>query len=101
MIPDDVYVRKVIEGDDEAFDALVKRHRPQIYEVAHRMLSNPKDATDATQETFARGREHIKAFQGRTEFGTWVYRIAVNLCLAYNRSANRFAGEVLESSSEW
>ena len=97
MIPDDVYVRKVIEGDDEAFDALVKRHRPQIYEVAHRMLSNPKDAADATQETFARVREHIKVFQGRTEFGTWVYRIAVNLCLRYNLSSNPFDGWV----SEW
>ena len=101
MIPDDVYVRKMVEGDDEAFDMLVKRHHPKIYEVAHRMLSDSKDAAEATQETFARVREHIKAFQGRTEFGTWVYRIALNLCLAYNRRANRFAGEVLESSSEW
>ena len=101
MIPDDVYVRKAIAGDDEAFDALVKRHRPQIYEVAHQMLSNPKDTADATQETFVKGREHIKAFQGRTEFGTWIYRIAVNLCHEYNRSVNRFAGEVFESPSEW
>ena len=101
MIPDDVYVRRAIEGDDEAFDALVKRHHPRIYEVAHRMLSNPKDAADATQETFARVRKHIKAFQGRTAFGTWIYRIAVNLCLGYNRSTNRFDGWVSEVTSEW
>ena len=101
MIPDNVYVQRAVAGDDEAFDVLVKRHRPKIYEVAHRMLSNPKDAAEATQETFAKVREHIKAFQARTEFGTWIYRIAVNLCLAYNRSANRFAGEVCESRSEW
>lgn len=97
MIPDDVYARKAVEGDDEAFDVLVKRHRPKIYEVAHRKLSNPKDAADATEETFAKIRKHIKAFQGRTPFGTWAYRIAVNLCLGYDRSSNRLAGEV----SEW
>ena len=70
MIPDDVYIRKAVEGDDTAFDVLVKRHRPQIYEVAHRKLSNPKDATEVMEETFAKIREHIKAFQGRTPFGT-------------------------------
>ena len=39
MISDDVYIRKAVEGDDEAFDALVKRHRSKIYEVAHGHLS--------------------------------------------------------------
>jgi RNA polymerase sigma-70 factor (ECF subfamily) len=98
MIPDDVYVRKAVEGDNEAFDVLVKHHRPKIYEVVHRKLSNP---TDATEETFARVREHIEAFQGRTPFGTWVYRIAVNLCLEYNRSSNLFANEVSDLAPEW
>ena len=95
MISDNVYVERAAKGDDKAFDRLVKRHRPKIYEIAHRMLGNPKDATDATEETFAKVREHIKAFQGRTKFGTWVYRIAVNFCLEYNRSA------VSEFASEW
>ena len=40
MIPDDVYVREAVVGDAEAFDELIKRHRPKIYEGAHGMLSN-------------------------------------------------------------
>lgn len=101
MIPDGVYVQKAVAGDAEAFGGLIKRHHPKIYEVAHRMLGNPKDAADATQETFARAREHIKAFRGRTPFGTWIHRIAVNLCLRYKRSSNRFAGGVSDFSTEW
>lgn len=44
MIPDDVYVRKAVAGDAEAFDELIKRHRPKIYEGAHEMLSNQRDS---------------------------------------------------------
>ena len=70
MIPDDVYIQKALTGDDEAFEALAKRHRPKIYKVAHRMLGNPRDAEGATHATFSGARQHIKAFQGRTAFGT-------------------------------
>ena len=83
MISDDVYVQKAAAGDAEAFEALVKRHRPKIYEVAHRMLGNPRDAEGATHATFSDVPQHIKAFQGQTAFGTWLYRIAINRCLQY------------------
>ena len=83
MISDDVYIRKAVEGDDAAFDALVKRHRSKIYEVAHRKLGNQRDAEEITHGTFLAARKHIKAFQGRTAFGTWLYRIAINRCLQY------------------
>ena len=83
MISDDVYIRKTVAGDDEAFNELIKRHRLKIYEVAHRMLGNQRDAEAITHGTFSAARKHIKAFQGRTAFGTWLYRIAVNRCLQY------------------
>ena len=83
MISDNVYIRKAVAGDDKAFDALVKRHHPKIYEVAHRMLGNQSDAEAITHGTFSAARKHIKTFQGRTAFGTWLYRIAINRCLQY------------------
>ena len=83
MISDDVYIRKAVAGDDAAFNALIKRHRSKVYEVVHRMLGNSIDAEAITHRTFSAAREHIKAFQGRTAFGTWLYRIAVNRCLQY------------------
>lgn len=46
MLSDDVYIRKAVEGDDEAFDALVKRCRSKIYEAAHRKLGNQRDAEE-------------------------------------------------------
>ncbi len=81
MIPDDVYIQKAIAGDDEAFDALIKRHRRDIYTVAYRMLGNRRDAERITHVIFLEARNHIRAFRGYTKFGTWLYRIAKNLCL--------------------
>lgn len=86
MIPDSVYVQQAAAGDDEAFEALVKRHRPKIYEVAHQMLGNPRDAEGATHATFSGARQYIKAFQDQTAFGTWIYRIAVNRCMQYRHT---------------
>ena len=94
MISDDVYIRKAVEGDDAAFDALVKRHRSKIYEVAHRMLGNQRDAEEITHGTFSAARKHIKAFQGRTAFGTWLYRIAINRCLQYRDTKVRLSGTI-------
>ena len=81
MIPDDVYIQKAIAGNDAAFDELIKRHRPQIYEVTYRMLGNRRDAERITDATFSGARNHIQAFRGHTKFGTWLYRIAKNRCL--------------------
>ena len=89
MIPDDVYVHKAAAGDDKAFEALVKRHRRKIYEVAHRMLGNPRDAESVTHATFSGASEHIKAFRGQTAFGTWIYRIAVNRCIQYRHAKSQ------------
>lgn len=86
MIPDEVYVRKAIDGDGEAFNELIKRHRPEIYAVAHQMLGNQRDAERITHVSFSAARKHIKAFQGRTAFGTWLYRIAKNRCLQYQQT---------------
>ena len=79
MVPNDVYIQK-------AFNALVKRHRPDIYTVTYRMLGNRRDAGGITHTAFLAPRNHIQAFQGRTKFGTWLYRIAVNRCLQYKKT---------------
>ena len=89
MIPDNVYVQRAVEGDDKAFNVLVKRHRPKIYGVAHKMLDNPREAERMTHETFSAAHKHIKAFRGHTGFGTWIYRIFVNQCLKYKDTRAR------------
>jgi len=82
---DKACVKMVIEGIDEAFNELVKRHFEKIYGLAYRMLGNVEDADDATQESFIEAYKSIKSFQYRSKFSTWLYRVAINTCQQFIR----------------
>lgn len=68
-------------GRREAFDRIVVRHSRSVYQVCYRFVGNHADATDLTQETFLRAYRALDRFKGEASVGTWLYRIAVNLCL--------------------
>jgi RNA polymerase sigma-70 factor (ECF subfamily) len=68
-------------GQREAFDQIVARHRRLVYQVCYRFVGNHEDATDLAQEVFLRAYRALGRFKGDASVGTWLYRIAVNLCL--------------------
>ena len=88
MIPDEIYVQKTIEGDAESFNELVQRHHARIYGLAYRMLGNPDDASDATQEAFLEAYKSVQSFQFQSKFSTWLYRVAINVCQQYIRKSD-------------
>ena len=100
MIPDDVYVHQTVEGDAEAFNELVNRHHSKIYGLAYRMLGNPDDAADATQETFLEAYKSVKTFQFQSQFGTWLYRIGINTCQQYIRKSQSNARKLTAYTRE-
>jgi len=78
-------------GDGEAFRLLVERHSRSVFRLAYRMTGNEQDAEDVVQETFLRAFKQLERFDHRAQFGTWLYRIATNLCLDRLRSRKRYA----------
>jgi RNA polymerase sigma-70 factor (ECF subfamily) len=77
-------------GDERAVRRLVDTHSPRLYNLALRILRNPQDAEDALQETFITALNKLEQFDGRAEFSTWLYRIAVNASLmALRRKRSR------------
>jgi RNA polymerase sigma-70 factor (ECF subfamily) len=68
-------------GDKSAFDLLVERHRRQVYQVCYRFVGNHEDASDLAQDVFIRAYRALGTFKGQSAFGTWLYRVAVNVCL--------------------
>ena len=78
-------VQRARNGDHEAFAALVTGHQGYVYNLALRVLKNEEEALDLTQETFVRAWTALPNFRGQSQFRTWLYRIATNLC--YNRLA--------------
>jgi RNA polymerase sigma-70 factor, ECF subfamily len=74
------------KGDQRAFGALVERHSRSVFRLAFRMTQNEQDAEDLVQETFLKAYKQLHRFDGRSAFGTWLYRIAANCSLDLIRS---------------
>ena len=79
-------IQRAQKGDQEAFAALVSEHQRYVYHLALRVLKNEQEALDLAQETFVRAWTALPNFRGQSQFRTWLYRIATNLC--YNRLPN-------------
>ena len=80
---DDQLIRKVQEGDNYAFDLLVKRYQRKIYFLAYRMVKNHDNADDIAQDTFINAYTAIKSFKAGYSFYTWLYRICMNLSINF------------------
>ena len=80
-LSDQALVEKVRGGNYLAFESLVTRYEGKVYRLAIRMLRNPQDAEDALQETFLQVFRGLPGFEGRSQFSTWLFRLATNVCL--------------------
>jgi RNA polymerase sigma-70 factor (ECF subfamily) len=74
-------VAQSLAGETGAFDVLVERHRRQVYQLCYRFAGNHEDASDLAQDVFLRAYRALATFKGNSAFSTWLYRVAVNVCL--------------------
>ena len=82
-------MRRVLEGDVNAFETLVVEYEKNVYAITQRMTGNAEDAADMTQETFIKAFNSLSSFRGDSKFSVWLYRIATNVCLDFLRSRSR------------
>jgi RNA polymerase sigma-70 factor (ECF subfamily) len=82
-------VRQAKAGDRDAFATLVRRFRPRIYALALHLTGSRSDADDIAQDAFLRAYRQLGTFAGRSEFFTWLYRIAMNRALNVKRDGKR------------
>ena len=84
-----VLVARAQAGSKEAFGELVRRYRPRILALALHLCGNQSEAEDIAQEVFFKAYRKLDTFEGRSEFFTWVYRMAVNRSLNARRDRSR------------
>ena len=82
-------IRRVQNGDLNAFEDLVAAYEKNVYNLALRMVGNPQDAEDMAQEAFLKAYRSLPQFRGDSKFSVWLYRIVSNVCLDWLRAQKR------------
>jgi RNA polymerase sigma-70 factor (ECF subfamily) len=85
------------EGDAEAFEELYRQHSSRIFSLAVRMTGSTDEAEDLLQEAFLQAHRKLRSFRGESSLGTWLYRLAMNLCLDHLRGKQVRMGRVTDS----
>ncbi|MFW6061621.1 MAG: RNA polymerase sigma factor [Planctomycetota bacterium] len=77
------------EGEDAAFDELVRRNTHKVHALVYRFLGDPQQVDDLTQEVFLRIYRTAARYRPAAKFSTWLYRIVANLCFNVQRSRKK------------
>ncbi len=91
---DAAIVRKVQEGDREAYNLLVLRYQHKVVQIALKFVNNQADANDIAQEAFIKAYKAIGNFRGESGFYTWLYRIVVNTARTFLESSSKHRNNV-------
>lgn len=89
--PDGEIVRRVINGEAVAFEAMMRRHNQMLFRAARSILKDDAEAEDAVQEAYLIAFRSIRQFRGEARLGTWLVSIVVNEALGRRRSRAREA----------
>jgi RNA polymerase sigma-70 factor (ECF subfamily) len=88
-LDDDFSLIKIfIDGEESAFNELVKRHKDKVRNIIYVTLSNSEAIDDIAQEVFITVYKHLKSFRFESQFTTWLYRITINKCKDHLRKKN-------------
>jgi RNA polymerase sigma-70 factor (ECF subfamily) len=85
LLEDRELVERAREGDGAAFQVLIERYKKKIYAVALDMTGDHHNAEDISQDVFLKAFRSLPGFKGRASVSTWLYRMAVNVCIDRSR----------------
>ena len=82
--------RRILAGDDDAFDRFYEANAGRVYAVSLRLCGEPAKARRLTQETFVRAWERMATYRGASRLSSWLHRIAVNVAMESGRRRSRW-----------
>ena len=97
-LSDEEIVPRILDGQTALFEILMRRHNERIYRAARAIVRDEREAEDVMQQAYVNAYAHLRQFDGRAKFSTWLTRIAVNEALARARKHGRH--ESLDSEVE-
>jgi len=97
---DQALVERAQNGDKQAFGLLVSKYQRKLNRLLSRLIRDPAEVEDVTQEAFVKAYRALPSFRGDSAFYTWLYRIGVNTAKNYLVSQSRRAPTATEVDSE-
>jgi RNA polymerase sigma-70 factor (ECF subfamily) len=79
------WLQRAIQGDQDAFTYIVETYQRPVYNLCYRMLGDPQEAEDASQETFWRAYQALRRYDQQRSFITWLLSIAAHYCIDQQR----------------
>ena len=89
QIDEDELVNRFQNGDIEAFNPLVLKYQKKIYNLIYQQIRDRETAKDISQEVFLKAFKALPNFKGGSAFYSWIYRIAINSSIDFQRQRNR------------
>jgi RNA polymerase sigma-70 factor (ECF subfamily) len=89
-LSDEAIVSQVRDGHAAMFEVLMRRHNERLFRAARAILKDAAEAEDVMQQAYVNAYAHLRQFDGRASFATWLTRIAVNEALARARARGRY-----------
>lgn len=89
-LPDEQVVSQVLAGQTALFEVLMRRYNERLYRAARAILRDEREAEDVMQQAYVNAYSHLRQFDGRSSFATWLTRIAVHEALARARRRGRY-----------
>lgn len=99
-VPDEELISRILKGEKSLFEILIRKYNQRLYRVGMSILSDDMETEDAMQTTYIKAYEHLKDFEQRSSFITWLTRIMLNQCYEQKRKAELNKNGVRELFNE-
>lgn len=95
-VSDEQIVEKVVAGQTALFEVLMRRHNERLYRAARAIVKDESEAEDVMQQAYVNAYSHLRQFDRRSQFSTWLTRIAMHEALARVRRRGRYTSMDLD-----
>lgn len=83
--PDEQLIKDYLSGDEKSLEILIKQYLKPIYGFVYKYIRNVQESEDITQDVFVKVWRHLKRFDRKKSFKTWIFSIAKNTCIDWIR----------------
>ena len=98
-LSDEQIVQKVLTGQAALFEVVMRCHNERVYRAARAIVRDDSEAEDVMQQAYVNAYSHLRQFDGRSQFSTWLVRIAIHEALARARRRGRYINMDPEETS--